>query len=155
MRSTLIFLFIFSILACRQTVSTTDNIHFGEIITEEGAQSFDAVMTQLAQQDSFQTKVIGSIQKVCKKKGCWITLNDDKSENEDMFVRFHDYGFFLPLDCEGRRVVMDGYAFTESTPVDELRHYAEDEGKSPEEIAAITEPKVEFKFMARGIKMLN
>ena len=144
-----------ALLSCKKVVSTNDNIHFGEVISEEGAQSFDAVMTQLTSQDSFETKVIGNIQKVCKKKGCWITLNDDGSSHEDMFVRFKDYGFFLPLDCDGRRVAMEGFAFKELTSVDELKHYAEDEGKSEEEIAAIVEPKVEFKFMASGVKMLN
>ena len=50
---------------------------------------------------------------------------------------------------------MDGFAFKEVTPVDELRHYAEDEGMSKEEIAAITEPKEELKFMASGVLLLN
>ena len=72
-----------------------------------------------------------------------------------MFVKFKDYGFFMPKDIAGKRVVMDGYAFKEITPVDELRHYAEDEGKSPEEIAAIVEPKEELKFLAKGVLLLN
>jgi len=144
-----------SAASCSQTVSTTDNIHYGEKISEDGAQSFQAVMTRLETEDEFETKVVANIQKVCKKKGCWATLNETNSGKEDMFVKFKDYGFFLPLDCDGRRVVMEGKAFKESTPVDELRHYAEDEGKSEAEIAMITEPKVEYKFMASGVKMLD
>ncbi|MBT8218713.1 MAG: DUF4920 domain-containing protein [Bacteroidia bacterium] len=144
-----------ALASCKKVVSTTDDIHFGEVISEEGAQSFDAVMTQLTTRDSFETKVVGTIQKVCKKKGCWVTLNDAGSSHDNMFVRFKDYGFFLPLDCDGRKVAMEGYAFKEMTSVEELRHYAEDEGKTEEEIAAIAEPKVEFKFMASGVKMLN
>lgn len=140
--------------ACGQAPSTTDNIHFGEKITEVDAQSFTSVMTTLKSSDSFETKVIGTVQKVCKKKGCWVTLMDEGSD-ESMFVKFKDYGFFLPLDCENQKVIMQGKAFTEVTPVDELRHYAEDEGKSAEEIAAITEPKVEYKFLASGVKFIN
>jgi len=140
--------------ACKEEVSTTDDIHFGEKITETNAASLAAVMDQLYSVDEFDTKVEGTIQKVCKKKGCWVTLGDEKSE-ESLFVKFKDYGFFLPLDCEDRRVVMQGKAFKETTPVDELRHYAEDEGKSEEEITAITDPKVEYKFLASGVKMIN
>ena len=147
-------LFTMAFNSCKQAVSTTDDIHFGEVITEEGAASFVQVIDQLKTEDEVNTKVVGTIQKVCKKKGCWVTLSDSQSE-ENLFVKFKDYGFFLPLDCEDRKVVMDGKAFKETTPVDELRHYAEDEGQSAKEIAAIVDPKVEYKFLASGVKMLN
>ena len=152
----LVILLALSIISCKQTVSTTDDIHYGEVIDEEGASSFVNVIDQLKEQDEFPAKVKGKIEKVCKKKGCWVTLSDDQSQSDEtLFVKFKDYGFFLPLDCEDREVVMMGKAFKEITPVDELRHYAEDEGQSAEEIAAITEPKVEFKFLADGVKMIN
>jgi len=48
-------------------------------------------------------------------------------------------------------VIMRGKAYKEETSVDELRHYAEDEGKSAEEVAAITESIIELKFMADGV----
>ena len=35
-----------------------------------------------------------------------------------------------------------------------LKHYAEDAGKSKEEIAAITEPKKEITMQAKGILVL-
>ena len=35
--------------------------------------------------------------------------------------------------------------------VADLKHYAEDAGKSPEEIAKITEPSIEFAFEANGV----
>ena len=152
----IIALFTIAMVGCKQTVSTTDNIHYGAVINEEGASTFAAVIDQLKEKEEFPAKVTGRIEKVCKKKGCWVTLSDSQSQTEEtLFVRFKDYGFFLPLDCEDREVVMEGKAFKEITPVDELRHYAEDEGQSAEEIAAITEPKVEYKFLADGVKMLN
>jgi len=39
----------------------------------------------------------------------------------------------------------------EETSVAELKHYAEDEGKSKKEIAEITAPKIEYKFLAHGV----
>jgi hypothetical protein len=38
-----------------------------------------------------------------------------------------------------------------TTSVAELQHYAEDAGKSKEEIAKITEPKLELTFVADGV----
>jgi hypothetical protein len=46
--------------------------------------------------------------------------------------------------------VLNGKAFKNITPVEELRHYAEDAGKSKEEIAAITEEEITFSFVADG-----
>ena len=45
---------------------------------------------------------------------------------------------------------MRGNAYKETTSVDELRHYAEDNGDSEEEIAKITEDKVTLNFIADG-----
>ena len=69
-----------------------------------------------------------------------------------MMVRFKDYGFFVPTKgLEGRRAVMQGYASKETTDVATLRHYAEDAGKSKEEIAKITEPETSLMFLADGV----
>ena len=61
----------------------------------------------------------------------------------------------MPKDISGRKVVMQGIAYREVTSVDELRHYAEDAGKSAAEIALITKPKEELKFMASGVVLLD
>lgn len=98
--------------------------------------------------DTVPTKMKAKIVEVCSSKGCWMKLDMD-GENQVM-VKFKDYGFFMPLDAEGD-VVVNGKAFITETPVDELRHYAEDAGKSKEEIEAITEPKLEYRFEADGV----
>ena len=79
---------------------------------------------------------------------------DDGNEAKSIFVKFKDYGFFMPLDLAGEKVVMEGVAYKELTSVDELKHYAEDEGLSQEEIDKITQPKEELKFMANGVIVL-
>jgi hypothetical protein len=68
-----------------------------------------------------------------------------------MFVKFKDYGFFMPKDIAGREVIMEGTAYREVVSVDELKHLAKDAGKSEEEIAKITEPKEELQFLAHGV----
>ena len=70
---------------------------------------------------------------------------------DTMMVNFKDYGFFMPKDIAGKKVVMQGFAYKELTSVDDLKHYAEDAHKSKAEIDAIKEPKSELKFMASGV----
>ena len=61
----------------------------------------------------------------------------------------------MPKDLSGKKVVIDGYAYVDETSVDMLRHYAEDAGKSEEEIKAITEPKKEVSFEASGVVIVD
>ncbi|WP_299778928.1 DUF4920 domain-containing protein [uncultured Formosa sp.] len=98
--------------------------------------------------DTINSKLKGKIIEVCPKKGCWMTLDVDGEK--PVMVKFKDYAFFMPLKAKGD-VVVNGIAFVTETPVEELRHYAEDAGKSAEEIAAITVPKLEYRFEADGV----
>lgn len=122
--------------------------------------SFDKILTSEALLVKFNTLKIGDtlnvkfaskIKEVCSKKGCWMKLSLGK-EKEAM-VRFKEYGFFMPLDSEGREVLVNGKAYIKETGVKELQHYAEDAGKSEEEITKITVPKIEFTFEAAGVLM--
>ena len=154
-----LFLLVGFIVACNTTpkaneeTSMKGNPTFGEVISEDGAVPYGAVLAQLETADTVKTKVSGKIESVCQKKGCWMNLVQEGQP--DIFVKFKDYAFFMPLDCAGKEVVMEGIAYKEVTPVDELKHYAEDEGKSQEEIDAITEPKEELKFLASGVVLLE
>jgi len=134
---------------------TKDGKHFGAIITADAAISYDEVMGKMDGVDSLNMKVEGKVFEVCQKKGCWMTLKSDLPDQPEMRVTFKDYAFFMPKDLSGKRVVVEGYAYVETTSVDVLRHYAEDGGKSKEEIAAITEPKREVSFEAVGVIVLD
>lgn len=127
--------------------------YFGDKIDESGTISFPELLERMDGVDSLPAKVSGTIAEVCAVKGCWMNIAMEGKEN--MFVQFKDYGFFMPLDCSGKKAVMDGYAYRAMTSVEDLKHYAEDEGKSQEEIDAITEPKEELKFLASGVILLD
>jgi hypothetical protein len=103
--------------------------------------------------DTLNTKMVAKVDAVCQAKGCWMTLN--LKNGEQVMVKFKDYGFFVPKDIAGKEVVVNGLAFVEEVSVDEQRHYAEDAGKSAEEIAAITTPKKTFSFEADGVLIKN
>lgn len=112
---------------------------------------FGEFLAELRDRDSLTAVVRGEVAEVCQRKGCWMTL---ASDGEEVTVRFEDYGFFMPKGLAGSEVVAQGTARRRVVPADELRHYAEDAGKSAAEIAAITEPAEEIEFTATGVRVL-
>jgi hypothetical protein len=123
---------------------------YGEVISEDGALALAVLDKKLDGVDSVEVKLKATIDKTCEKKGCWMTVTDD--EGNEVRVTFKDYGFFVPTEgAEGKEVVISGYAYRKTTELDMLKHFAEDAGKSQEEIDAITEPKVEITFVANGV----
>lgn len=121
----------------------------GEFITADGAIDIESFKKEVEGKETFETKIETKIMSCCQKKGCWMKV--DLGDGEEMRVTFKDYGFFVPLDAAGKTVIMEGKAYYDTTSVDMLRHYAEDAGESPEEIAKITEPKLELAFEATGV----
>jgi len=130
-------------------------LSFGEEIDQNNTITYDEMLVKMEGMDTLDAKVLGKVEGVCQAKGCWMNIVSEDTGQPKMFVKFKDYGFFMPKDIAGKKVIMEGYAFKEITSIDELRHYAEDEGKSKEEIEAINQPKEELKFLASGVLLLN
>ncbi len=123
--------------------------YHGKKITDKGAIPATQLSTKMADKDKLPAKVEGTVESVCQAKGCWMKVVTGNGQT--MRVSFKDYGFFVPKDIVGKTVVMQGQAETTTTPVAELRHYAEDAGKSKAEVEKITEPEKELTFVADGV----
>lgn len=134
--------------------SAKPGVQYGKKIDTKDAISVKELETSLATSENYQGKVQGEVIQVCKKKGCFITLKAEGT-NEPIVVRFTDYAYFMPQDIVGKTVVLEGKARVKETSVDMLKHTAEDLGKSKEEIAAITEPKKDVVFMADGVVVVK
>ena len=126
---------------------------YGEKISADGAINIADIPAKLEANPVLDTKIQGKILEVCPKKGCWIKLQ--VNETTTAMVKMKDYGFFLPVSAVGKTVVLDGKVELKTTSVEELKHYAEDAKKTPEEIAAITAPKKEISVMAKGIVIVD
>ncbi|AKD04557.1 DUF4920 domain-containing protein [Pontibacter korlensis] len=123
---------------------------YGAAFEEENVIPASELVKAVADKDSLQATVAAEIKESCQAKGCWMDVKLADSSN--MKVTFRDYGFFVPLEnLEGRQVVFTGTAKREVISVEDQRHYAKDAGKSEAEIAAITAPKEELRFIADGI----
>lgn len=123
--------------------------YHGKKITERGAIPASQLATKMGDKSEMPAKVEGTVESVCKMKGCWMKVKTN--DGQTMRVTFKDYGFFVPKDIVGKTVVVEGTAETTTTPVADLRHYAQDAGKSKEEIEKITEPEKALTFVADGV----
>ena len=124
-------------------------IYYGSVIELDGALDAAGLRERLAEEGRAEVRFEGDITATCPKKGCWMGV---ASGEDTVFVRFLDYGFFVPTEgAEGKRAVMQGEAFFDTLTVDARRHYAEDAGATEEEIAAIIEPELRLAFTATGV----
>ncbi|MEC3965099.1 DUF4920 domain-containing protein [Flagellimonas halotolerans] len=145
---TTIFLLGVLMVSCKQEVMQGD--YFGEQFEiSKKASKTSAPFNKISGKDSLQTQIVGEIKEVCQAKGCWMKVQLES--NDEVFVRFKDYGFFVPKDAAGKKVVMDGAAFFEEMSVEDQKHYAKDEGASEDELAQITTPKKTLRFEAEGV----
>jgi len=101
----------------------------------------------LAEEDEAQVTVVADIVEVCTTKGCWMVIADENGENP-VRVTFKDYSFFVPRNSKGHKAVISGQSKLITRDVAYLRHIAEDQGKSLEEIAKITEPVQQLEIIA-------
>lgn len=123
--------------------------NYGDIIKEVQVTSTSEMISKVESEGTFNGKISGEIKEVCTKKGCWFAM--ELPNGESMRVTFKDYGFFIPTNSQGFPIVLEGVATLTETDVETLKHYAEDQGKSKEEVAAITAPKREITFEATGV----
>ncbi|MBK78400.1 MAG: DUF4920 domain-containing protein [Flavobacteriaceae bacterium] len=127
-------------------------ISFGQIQSFFG-EKFTVTETKdlINLQDNIQIK--GEIKSTCKMKGCWMELD---VEEKTIFVRFKDYSFFVPKEgAEGKLAVVNGKLSIDTLSVAQLKHYAEDAGKSKEEISLIDKEEIKMSFLAEGVIIMN
>ena len=128
------------LIACKaEQKKEVSYLTFGKEISNKNILSKDQVIetyNKLAVGDTVNIKFSASVNEVCQTKGCWMLL--DIGANEAM-VKFKDYGFFMPKNIADKEVIVNGKAFVSEVSIEEQRHYAEDAGKSEDEIAKIIE----------------
>jgi hypothetical protein len=168
MRKILLFIAMsMTIMACKsdkkEITETTEDVKqeiayksFGkEIIADDAidSKSMAEHYKSMNVGDSIDSKMVAKVGEVCQAKGCWMKL--DLDNGEEVMVKFKDYGFFMPKNIAGKDVIINGKAYVNEVPVSELRHYAEDAGKSAEEIALITESEKTYSFEADGVLLIE
>lgn len=129
-----------------------DYASFGATFTPSSVLNKDQMLKKyksLKAGDTISVAFQSKINEVCKKKGCWMDVSLGKDQKS--FVKFKDYGFFVPLNADNSDAIIRGRAFIDEVSVADLKHYAKDGGKSQEEIGKIISPKVTYAFQADGV----
>lgn len=146
------FAFLFS-FAQNEIKSAEKGVEYGAGVKAEKGITVNELANVLKTDSTFSGVVQGKVVEVCVKKGCFMKIEREEGL-EPIMVRFKDYGFFMPEDMIGKNVVVEGDAKVKETSVAQLQHFAEDAGKSPEEIAKIKMPKTDVEITAVGVKVL-
>ncbi len=122
---------------------------FGEFNTITDLENFSNVIDKISLENIDNKNLSGKIINVCPKKGCWMNL---KVDEDTIFVKFKDYGFFVPkTGVETNFAFISGNISKDTISVERLRHYAEDAGKSSDEIEKIIAPQLRLSFLADGV----
>ncbi|WP_312791299.1 DUF4920 domain-containing protein [Sphingobacterium sp.] len=137
----------------KEIASAKPGVKYGKAIVASNAISVAKLEKELAHKNAFNGKIEGKVVEVCKKKGCFITLQ--RNGEEPIMVRFKDYGFFMPADIIGKTVVVEGVAKKKETSIASLQHAAKDLGKSQVEIDQITQPKNDISIIADGVLVIK
>jgi Domain of unknown function (DUF4920) len=147
-----ILLFVGSLAFAQSPTPAAKGVTYGAGTTNENTIAITDMDKKVAADNKFEGKITAKVLEVCQEKGCWMKV--DKGNGETLMVKFKDYGFFMPKNLVGQTVVLEGEAKIKEVSVKQLKHYAEDAGKSKEEIEKIKEPKKETQFIAKGVLVL-
>jgi hypothetical protein len=111
-------------------------------LSDSQAVTISQVLATPGRYNGKYVRVSGTVDKVCPKKGCWLTLQDSTSP-QTLFVKFADpeEGRLLPMDAAGKPAIVEGMVKVKMIAEADARHYAQDNNSSEEEIAKIVGPQ--------------
>ena len=136
----------------KEKTQAAKGVVYGVVAEENSPVSPDEIKDKLVD-DVFQGQVKGKVAEVCKAEGCWIRL--EKADGSNMMVRVKNHAFLMPENIVGKTVLVEGTAVVKTETEEMRKHYAEDAGKSKEEIAKIKGAKKDVQFSATGVKVLD
>ena len=136
----------------QEAVSAQPGVVYGEVSAKGTVVNVNEIESKMVD-NKYEGKVKGKVVEVCKAMGCWAKLQKD--DGTTIMIKVKDHEFAMPADIVGKTVVAEGSAQVKETSVNMLKHYAEDAGKSKEEIEKIKEPKKEVLMTVKGVKVIE
>jgi hypothetical protein len=125
--------------------------HFGAPFTDAKEVSLKDVLTDTNKFAGKTLKVKGQIADVCQAKGCWLVVTDGERE---MRVKFKDYGFFVPKESSGSKVILEGVVEKTTITEDHAKHLA-GESKGGKDPSTIKGPQEVIQMTATGVEILD
>jgi hypothetical protein len=127
--------------------------HFGAPFSDDSAPISLASALETCVGGESTCKVEGTIERVCERAGCWFTLAAPDVPRT-VRVSMRNYGFFVPRNTLGARVVLEGSLAAVEIPQEVVQHYAEDEAAARGgEVEQVAGPEQAFQFTIDGAEI--
>ena len=136
---------------CAVAVAAQKGEHFGAGFTDAKTVSLKDALADTEKFSGKTIKVEGKIADVCQERGCWLVVTDGELQ---MRVKFKDYGFFVPKDASGRRVILEGIIEKKTISEDHAKHIAQESG-GKQDPGKIKGPQEIIQMTAAGVEILN
>ncbi|HZH64771.1 MAG TPA: DUF4920 domain-containing protein [Flavisolibacter sp.] len=136
----------------KEKVQASKGVVYGVVSADDKSIAPDEIKGKLVN-DQFEGQVKAKVTEVCKAEGCWIKVQ--RADGTTMMVRAKNHAFLMPENIVGKTVLIEGNATVKETTEEMRKHYAEDGGKSKEEIAKIKGSEKDVQFAAKGVKVLD
>ena len=131
--------------------SAASGVVYGEVKDKGDLVSIDKLESSL-KENKYSGKVTGKVIEVCQAMGCWVKLQ--KTDGSTILVKAKDHGFTMPKDIVGKNVIVEGEANATEISEKMRKHYAQDAGKSKDEIEKIKGSSKELTISANGVKVI-
>jgi hypothetical protein len=136
----------------KEKVPAAKGVVYGVLAAENAPTTPDELAAKLVN-NQYDGLLKAKVVDVCKAEGCWIKVQ--RKDGSAMMVRARDHAFLMPENIVGKTVLIDGSATVKETSEEMRKHYAEDAGRSKEEIARIKGSEKDIQFSAKGVKVLD
>jgi len=107
-KSFIIVLLILFLSSCKNSTPT----FYGEAFDTTKVIAVSELMKEIENQKQVSVIVTGTISSSCQDDGCWLNL--ENPDGGEVYVEW-DEKFHLPLDISGKTVMMNGYAYIDSS----------------------------------------
>jgi hypothetical protein len=149
-----LFAFCFAIaLQAQEAESAKPGVVYGSISDKDMKPVNANELEKKIGDKKYEGQVQGKVLEVCKAMGCWAKI--ERADGSTIMLKVKDHEFAMPVDIVGKTVIAEGSAEIKETSVSMLKHYAEDAGKSKDEIEKIKEPKKEITMNIKGVKVVE
>jgi hypothetical protein len=102
----ILILFVASMIAISCQTGPT---RLGEAFTEQTPKTVDGLVAELREKGELKdVQLAGKIDKNCMEKGCWLSMMS--SDGAELVMTFKEEKFTIPINSEGRQIVVIGDA---------------------------------------------
>lgn len=134
---------------CSTTTEDSTEKSFGQAIDTSSSITPEQAVSLLDSATAAACTVVGTVTEVCQAEGCWLKLG--LADGSGLLVLMKEHSFNVPKSINGKSVFVGGTITRDTISVETLQQYAKEDGKTADEIAAITAPEIKPVLQPVGV----